>query len=535
MQDVVERARNHNPGNPGEGTRRHAGGGGTCGVRQRSRGGCSSKGVGLLCVTVDARGHSGSAMALAAAVVAIGFTTTVAPHADAAQNTSTHASAVPAAISTASTASTAAPATASLPARTPADDANTRLIARGAYLAKAADCAGCHTAPPGKAPAQHGHAPAQPIPFAGGLGMASPFGTIYSSNITPDPNAGIGRYTYDDFVRAVREGVAPGGKRLYPAMPFPSFSGINDEDMHALYAYFMHGVQPVSLPAPATRLPFPFNQRWALGLWSWAFAPRSRFAPQPQRDALVNRGAYLVQTLGHCGACHTPRGPAYEERGYNEGDPLYLTGGTNDHWFAPNLTGDPGSGLGRVSREQIAAFLKTGHGGGLSPFGSMVQVVEDSMQYLDDEDLDAIAAYLKSLPARQSYGRYSPQSIAAQQSVRALKTGEIERPGAGLYQSYCARCHQADGMGVANKYPRLAGNPVVLSPHVTSLVRLLVEGGRSPDTQEGPQPHRMPSFAGHLTSTEMARVLTFVRTAWGNDAAPVTPHDVRAVRAAIHK
>ncbi len=513
MQDVVEQSSNRHYGGHGDGARRRA-------CRQRL-----PRRAPLPFVMADALRHNRRASAIAAAV-AIALSV-VTPHAGVAQSLSDHASAVsPAASASASNAASAA---------TPTADANATLIARGAYLAKAADCAGCHTAPPGKAPAQDGHAPAKPIPFAGGLGMASPFGTIYSSNITPDPNAGIGRYTYDDFARAVREGVAPGGKRLYPAMPFPSFSGINDEDMHALYAYFMHGVQPVSIPAPETRLPFPFNQRWVLGLWSWAFASHSRFEPQPQRDALVNRGAYLVQTLGHCGACHTPRGPAYQERGYNEGDPLYLTGGTNDHWFAPNLTGDPGSGLGRFSREQIASFLKTGHGGGLAPFGSMVQVVEDSMQYLDDEDLDAIAAYLKSLPARQPYGRYSPQSMAAQQSVRALKTGEIERPGAGLYQSYCARCHQADGMGVANKYPRLAGNPVVLSPHATSLVRLLVEGGRSPDTQEGPEPHRMPSFAGHLTSTEMARVLTFVRTAWGNDAQPVTPRDVRSVRGAIHK
>jgi mono/diheme cytochrome c family protein len=406
-------------------------------------------------------------------------------------------------------------------------------IARGAYLAKAADCAGCHTAAPHAT--RPGATPTLSPPFAGGLGMGSPFGTIYSSNITPDLDAGIGRYSYDDFARALRDGVAPGGKRLYPAMPYPSFARITDDDMHALYAYFMHGVQPVATPAPATQLPFPFNQRWALMFWDWVFAPHGVFEPEAGRNAQWNRGAYLVQSLGHCGACHTPRGPAYEERGYRESSAAYLTGGTNDHWFAPNLTGDPGSGLGRSSAADIAAFLKHGHGGGLVAFGSMVQVVEDSTQYLNDADLDAIAVYLKSLPARAPGGHFNSQSRAAQQTAQALRTGDVERPGAGIYATYCARCHQMDGAGVPQKYPRLAGNPAVLSPSTTSLVRLLVEGGASPHTGGGPQPREMPSFAGKLNDREIAHVLTFIRNTWGNAAAPVTARDVASVRAALHK
>jgi mono/diheme cytochrome c family protein len=415
-------------------------------------------------------------------------------------------------------------------ATTPSDAAQ---ISRGAYLAKAADCAGCHTAAPKVM--RPGAAPMLAPAFAGGLGMASPFGTIYSSNITPDPNAGIGRYSYDDFARALREGVAPGGKRLYPAMPYPSFAKISDDDMHALYAYFMHGVPPVAAVAPETRLPFPFSQRWALMFWDWAFVPAGQFKPEPGRDSQWNRGAYLVQSLGHCGACHTPRGPAYEERGYTESSTVYLTGGTNDHWFAPNLTADPGSGLGRLSAADIAAFLKLGHGGGLVTFGSMVQVVEDSTQYMNDADLAAIAAYLKSLPPRQRSGLFNGSSRAAQQSALALKTGDVERPGAGIYATYCARCHQADGRGVAQKYPRLAGNPAVLAASTTSLVRLLVEGGGSPHTVEGPDPRKMPAFVGKLDDAEMAHVLTFIRNAWGNAAAPVTTRDVSSVRSALHK
>ncbi|WP_186308057.1 cytochrome c [Paraburkholderia sp. BCC1884] len=410
------------------------------------------------------------------------------------------------------------------------DDAQ---IARGAYLAKAADCAGCHTAAPRVL--RPGDKPILAPAFAGGLGMASPFGTIYSSNITPDPDAGIGRYSYDDFARALRNGVAPGGKRLYPAMPYPSFSKIADDDMHALYAYFMHGVSPVATPAPETRLPFPFNQRWALMFWDGVFAPHGVFKPDARRDVQWNRGAYLVQSLGHCGACHTPRGPAYEERGYSEASATYLTGGTNDHWFAPNLTADPGSGLGRSSAGSIADFLKHGHGGGLVTFGSMVQVVEDSTQYLNSADLDAIAVYLKALPPRAQSGHFNAHSRAAQQTVQALETGDVERPGAGIYATYCARCHQMDGAGVPQKYPRLAGNPAVLSPSATSLVRLLVEGGGSPQTQEGPESRKMPSFAGKLDDGEMAHVLTFVRNTWGNAAAPVTVRDVSDVRNALHK
>jgi mono/diheme cytochrome c family protein len=318
-------------------------------------------------------------------------------------------------------------------------------------------------------------------------------------------------------------------------MPFPSFAKISDDDLHALYAYFMHGVKPAAVPAPETHLPFPFSQRWALMFWDWAFVPGGRYKPEPAHDAQWNRGAYLVQSLGHCGACHTPRGPVYEERGYDGDAHLYLTGGTNDHWFAPNLTGDPGSGLGRISAPELAAFLKHGHGAGLVTFGSMVQVVEDSAQYLSDDDLAAIAAYLKSLPAREPAGHYDGQSRAALQTVQALKTGDVERPGAGIFLSYCARCHQQDGNGVAQKYPRLAGNPAVLGAQTTSLVRLLVEGGGSPKTEDGPPPRKMPEFAGKLTDAEMAAVLTFIRNTWGNAAPPVTTRDVSGVRSAIHK
>lgn len=418
------------------------------------------------------------------------------------------------------TAASAEPANAK-PVTVSADSA---LISRGEYLAKLGDCAGCHTATKSAA-------------FAGGLNLNAPFGAIYSTNITPDPKSGIGRYSYADFERALRDGVAPGGKHLYPAMPYPSFSKITDEDMHALYAYFMHGVQAVSSQPPETKLPFPFNQRWGLALWNAAFVPHKRFTPDDDRNIQWNRGAYIVQSIGHCGACHTPRGSALQERGYDETSGSYLTGGLNDNWFAPNLTGDSGSGLGRLSEHDIMSFLKTGHGRDLHvvAFGAMVPVVEHSTQYFNDVDLQAVAHYLKSLPARNVSGAYTPDAAQARQANSSVKTGDVGRPGAGLYMSFCVKCHQADGRGEPLKFPALQGNPAVLAPDTTSLIRILLEGGRSPTTLTGPREHKMHAYDDQFTDTEIARVLTFVRNSWGNQASPVTTRDVSGLRAELAK
>ncbi len=401
--------------------------------------------------------------------------------------------------------------------------ANDVLLERGAYIAKAADCAGCHTAPGGGAP------------YAGGLGMGSPFGTIVTSNITPDPRYGIGRYSYDDFAKALREGVARGGKRLYPAMPYTAFSKISDEDLHALYAFMMRRVPAVPKPTPPSDVAFPFNQRWALRFWQWAFMPKNDVVRPSGPDAQWRRGAYLVQALGHCGACHTPRGFAYEERGYDESAPRFLTGGINDHWFAPNLTGDAGSGLGRLSEADIARFLKTGHAAGIVAYGSMVEQIEDSTQYLSDGDLLAIAHYLKSLPPREPSGTFAPQNASTQPSANGNRVADDQSLGIIVYRSFCTRCHGLDGKGVANVFPALAGNPSVLTKDTTSLIRLLVEGGNSPATMSGPPRQRMPAFAGTLVDAQMGQVLTYIRSAWGNDAQPISGNDVSALRQRLHQ
>ena len=391
---------------------------------------------------------------------------------------------------------------------------------RGAYLAHIGGCAGCHTAQLG-------------APFAGGRGVPTPFGTLYSSNITPDPAHGIGRYSFDDFRRVMREGTAPGGKHLYPAMPYSAYTKMTDEDLRALFGHLQKGVAPRPDVPPANEVSFPFNQRWALGLWKMAFLHEGAYAPKPGRDAEWNRGAYLVQAVGHCGACHTPRGFAFQERGEDESSRHFLTGEVNDHWFASNLTGEPNAGLGRLSAEDIAAFLKTGYAAGMSAYGSMAEEVEQSLQHMSDADTRAVAAYLKTLPPQRGSGRYHPSGETVRTQADGNHTRDLSPTGQAVYQHFCAQCHQADGSGVPRVFPRLAGNQSVLAEDPSSLIRLVIEGGHTPRTAQGPPPQSMPGFAQTLTDVAQANVLTYIREAWGNDAKPVTTSDVSKLRKAV--
>ncbi len=318
-------------------------------------------------------------------------------------------------------------------------------VSRGAYLAKVADCTACHTAP--------GH-PA----FAGGFPINSPFGIIYSANITPDADDGIGRYSLEDFDRAVRNGIAKDGTRLYPAMTYTSYAAASDQDISDLYAYFMKGVAPVHVSSPQTKLTFPFNQRWGIALWDAAFPVPDHYEVNKDRSRAWNRGAYIVQTLGHCGACHTPRNLAYAEKTYTESSSDFLSGAVIDNWFAPDLRQ-----LSRLPESDIVSFLKIGHGFGSAAFGSMTQVIEDSTQYMHEDDLKAVAFYLKSLPVKKSM----PSGVIS----------SAQWPGTGLYHSACVSCHKISGRGKDSKYPRLAGSTVVLSADPVSLIRLVLEGG----------------------------------------------------------
>jgi mono/diheme cytochrome c family protein len=381
-------------------------------------------------------------------------------------------------------------------------------MSRGAYLAKLGDCVTCHTAPGGRK-------------YAGGYPVNSPLGFIYGSNITPDPAYGIGNYTLEDFTRAVREGIAKDGRRLYPAMPYPFFAGMTDADIKALYDYFMHEVEPVAHRPPETALPFPFNQRWGMIVWNWAFLKEERYRPRKEHTESWNRGAYLVRTVGHCGACHTPIGVAFQDKGDNEDDPDFLTGDTLDHWFAASLRADEAGGLGRWSQDDIVSFLTTGRGAGGMVFGSMKPVVEN-YTHLRAEDARAIAEYLKSLSAAGEPSSYKPEEAA--------RSDPFERPGAGLYASFCASCHGMRGEGGMPKAPKLAGNAAVLSRDPTSVIHIVLEGGGSP-ARKGRG--GMPAFGQRFDDRQIAEIVTFIRNRWGNHASPATGRQVHRLRQAL--
>ena len=384
---------------------------------------------------------------------------------------------------------------------------------RGPYVARIGDCTSCHTAPHGK-------------PFAGGLRMSTPLGSIYTTNITPDRATGIGTWSFADFDRALRRGIAKDGHHLYPAMPYPSFAKISDTDMHALYHFVMHDLTPVHQPNRPNDIIWPLDMRWPLAIWDDVFVSQGRFRPYPARDAEWNRGAYLVETLGHCGACHTPHSMAWNEVAMNGRDPRYLSGNMLDFWSAPDLRGDLQTGLKSWSRDDIVAFLKTGHNRHGAVFGSMNDVTKNSAPYLSDADLDAIAIYLKYLPPyRPGEERRAEKDLA----TTGLAPVPIVTPGGVLYQGYCARCHGANGAGKPDRVPPLAGNPVVLDPDPTSTIHIILDGGKAA-SPGFPNAKAMPSFRPLLRDDALAEIVSFIRRGWGNDAAPVSTEEARAVR-----
>jgi mono/diheme cytochrome c family protein len=395
-------------------------------------------------------------------------------------------------------------------------------IERGRYLAVAADCSGCHTAPGGK-------------PFAGGLAIDSPLGAIYSTNITPDPESGIGKFTLDDFDRAVRHGIDDAGLTLYPAMPYPSYALMNDEDINALYTYFMHAVEPVPNTQHANAIPWPLSIRWPVAIWRKVFAPSPDAPPfnaSRYADPVVARGAYLVEALGHCGSCHTPRAITLQERALDDSSDLFLAGGQRiGGWVAVNLRGNIGDGLGNWSKEDIIATMRTARSAEQAVVGApMREVIIHSTQNLDEADNQAIAAYLKTLapsPGRASKFAANPATAAA------LAKGREADRGAQLYDDNCAACHHTDGAGSPKAMPKIAGNSSVLVEDPHSLIRLVLGGSALPGTAQAPSPLGMPGFGWRLSNEEVAELLTFIRTSWGNQAASVRAGEVARVRGSM--
>ncbi|SME99531.1 MULTISPECIES: cytochrome c [unclassified Pseudomonas] len=382
-------------------------------------------------------------------------------------------------------------------------------VSRGEYVARLSDCVACHSLP-GKAP------------FAGGLEMATPLGAIHATNITPDRTHGIGTYSLADFDRAVRHGVAPGGRRLYPAMPYPSYAKLSDDDIRAMYAFFMQGVQPASEPNIPSDIPWPLNLRWPIALWNGLFAPTATYAAKPNQDARWNRGAYIVQGPGHCGSCHTPRGLAFNEKALDESGKPFLAGALLDGWYAPSLRQDPNTGLGRWSEAQIVQFLKTGRNAHAVVYGSMTEAFNNSTQFMEDADLAAIARYLKSLPG-------DPQRDGTPWQYVAADTRQ-DVPGAHTYATRCASCHGLDGKGQPEWMPPLAGATSALARESASAINITLNGSQRVVAAGVPDAYRMPAFREQLSDAEIAQVLTYVRSTWGNHGEAVDATAVGKLR-----
>lgn len=398
--------------------------------------------------------------------------------------------------------------------------AESAAISQGEYLARLGNCVACHSIPDGE-------------PFAGGLKMAVPkIGIIYTTNITPDPDTGIGGYTFEDFDAAMRKGVAKAGYNLYPAMPYPSYAKMSEADMRAMYDYFMNEVKPVKQANLPNETSGWLSGRWLMSIWNFFFLDDDPYEADNKQSAAWNRGAYLTEGLGHCGACHTPRGLLFQEKGMDSSDSDFLSGASLDHWSAPSLNGDINSGLGRWTEAEVVEFMKTGKNRFGTAFGTMVEVINNSTQYMTDADLKAMATYLKSLPPNEEKGDkpYSYDATAATQ----LQDFQFQAAGAQPYYEYCVSCHGYDGGGYGKDIPPLAGNPVVLDPRADSLINLTLNGSLRIVTQGHAETFDMPHFRDLMNDRQIADTVTFMRTSWGNAASKVKVKDVTAIREATN-
>ncbi|MBC7499401.1 MAG: c-type cytochrome [Herminiimonas sp.] len=379
-------------------------------------------------------------------------------------------------------------------------------IVRGAYLARAGNCMACHTARGG-------------TEFAGGRPIATPFGSIYTSNLTPDRETGLGKWTYSDFWRAMHNGKSKDGNFLYPAFPYPSYTKVTRADSDALYAY-LKTLPPVRQAKRENELRFPYNQRSLLAFWRTLYFTPGEFQPSAGQSAEWNRGAYLVQGLGHCAACHTGRNALGGTSPDND-----LAGGLIPmlNWYATSLTSDSGAGLGDRHQADIAQLLKTGVSGRDAVFGPMAEVVRQSLQHLSEPDINAMAVYLKSIP----------KSTAASAPVAVKVGGEGEaiiKLGANLYEQHCVACHSADGKGEASAYPTLAGARSLTGQSAINPIRIVLNGGYPPSTGGNPRPYGMPPFGTFMSDAEVAAVVSYVRSSWGNQGALVSPVEVGRLR-----
>jgi mono/diheme cytochrome c family protein len=376
-------------------------------------------------------------------------------------------------------------------------------LERGRYLARAGDCAACHTAPNGK-------------PFAGGRVVPTPFGDLYSTNITPDRATGIGKWTLQDFYRAMHSGIDRQGNHLYPGFPYPWYTKVTADDVKAIKAY-LDTVKPVRQLNRKPALPWPFSMRSGLAIWNRLYFDEGTFVGDPHRSAQWNRGAYLVRGLEHCGACHTAKNFAGATK-----KSVALQGGFGENAFAPNLAGGLRDGLGNWTAAEIVEYLKTGSNDKSSAAGPMAEVVSDDTQYLTHADLTAIATYLKDLPPVEP------------DAGPVADTGIMKRGGA-VYTDDCTGCHMEHGQGQTGAFPPLKGSAAVQAQHAETVVRIVLDGAAIPATPAKPTGLEMPAFKAKLDDAQVAAVVSYIRNAWGNHAGAVSEGDVAKVRNQIRQ
>jgi mono/diheme cytochrome c family protein len=382
-------------------------------------------------------------------------------------------------------------------------------IERGKYLAQAGDCIACHTIPGRRI-------------FSGNRPLPTPFGTLYSPNITPDPQTGIGKWSADDFYRMMHTGRSRDGALLYPAMPFAAYTKVTREDCDAIFAY-LKSVPPVRQPNRPHDMRFPYNNRALLVGWRTLYFKEGEYRADPAQSAEWNRGAYLVEGLGHCSMCHTAvnaLGGSSEARAF-EGGLIPM-----QNWYAPSLTSNREAGLGEWDIRDIVDLLQTGVSNRGTVYGPMAEVVYNSLQHLTDEDARAMAVYLKSLPAAGPAPRDVRNTPLSAEATQAFEEGRR------VYDEQCATCHGEQGKGKLPHYPPLANNQSIEMTSAVNPIRMVLNGGYPPGTRKNPMPFGMPPFAQTLTDAQVAAVVTYIRTAWGNVGTPVGVRDVNGLRAA---
>jgi len=388
--------------------------------------------------------------------------------------------------------------------------ASTVLLARGAYLARAGNCAGCHTARGGE-------------PYAGGRPIATPFGAVYTSNLTPDPETGLGAWSADDFWRAMHEGRSRGGRALTPAFPYTEFTRITRADADAIHAW-LRSLPPVRAPNRPNGLRFPWNQPLMTELWQIVYFRPAAFVPDDARDAAFNRGAYLVEVLGHCGACHTAR----DSLGGPDG--VAFAGGELAElgWYAPSLLSDREAAVGRWTQDETIEWLATGINRHAIAAGPMAAVVTGSLQHLQPDDLQSMAVYLNAIALPDSGG---PRVQGLGRKIVLPSAGDsMLAAGERLYAKHCAECHGDKGELAAPGYPPLAGNRLFAMNSPVNAIRAVLHGGFAPATPAKPRPFSMPPFGPQLDDREIAAIVSWLRNTWGQRGTRVESRQVNALR-----